>query len=462
MTSTAEFFQVNSNAVRDVAEGVNRLDPTRLNRQRSLWSFLTRAFFLGQVIVAEQFIAGGAQASHGDDVSNVNHHDGADSSGAGNGSAASLPGSLMPDDPNTAGAATSSAASLGAQALPPGAELAGLPSVSPGAVDGVAAGVANAGAGILMETKAVEAGSDAVLSDPVTGFESPLPGDGGHGIDIGIGTGPGGIDVGIGAGPIDVGLGVDLDHGIAIDLGVGNLLDLDLNVPLNVSGLTNPVFDLLDNTVVTTTALVNGALDGLSSLPVLGDVLGTVHDLGGSVISTAAPLLDGAISIADTAFDLVDHTVDTVVSPIVSTTLQTVGDVGGSVLAAASPVLGGASSALNGLADTAESVTGSLPIVGDIVGSSGVISLATSTVSAVSNPDTLFEGGKYTDFNISLQADVPETVGGAAQSAASAADSVLDGVIDIATGHEHDSGHGLGVVSHLTDAVKGGLGDLFA
>ena len=43
-------------------------DPVRVDRHRGLWSFLTRTFFLGQLLAAQQMLSGSAHASQAEDA----------------------------------------------------------------------------------------------------------------------------------------------------------------------------------------------------------------------------------------------------------------------------------------------------------------------------------------------------------------------------------------------------------
>ncbi len=459
MHSDADHFEeINSR----IAKEINReyeTDPSRLNRHRGMWSFLTRFFYLGQIFVVHQFLNSTAHAAQTADEDGDRTSPDSDPSGSTNGFAATLAGIVGGDDSGAVAAAAAKEAS------PVAGKMAAGTSQEIPSGDGAPfqADKLDAGGGQPVAAKAAtegEAGDTPVA--PGDGHQDP-----GHSGSCEGGDSACGPHVGIDTGVIDIELG--LGDGISLDLDITNLIDLD--IPLDLGALTEPVVALVDDTlglvtdaVVNTTTLLTNVADTATDVlettigavvPVVDDVVELVGTVGNTALDAVASTLDGVGSAVGTTVAGLTDTVDDLTGSVTDTLGETVGGLGSVV-----------DSTVAGLSSTISGVTGSLSLAGD-VGSSGSISFLSTTVSSTLNPDTLFDGGKYTDLNIAMRTDTgagSEPLSDLVHSTTSSLTDVLLGnaedadSIDIGTGH----GHGL-LASIIPDTGKGGLAaDLFS
>lgn len=416
MSTTVELLQPEAP---DAPDGRSENNPDR--KHRGLWSFLTRSFVLGQLIVAEQFFGAAARAAQSGDELTSGDVDGASSEGSGSGAAA-LSSGMAGDEAGAASAVNAQQAKI----LPgsaPQADGAGIPDAGTGGTDiSGDAGGGHQGAGGV-EAAAAELQDEGVI------------GDGGSPNGSGGGYGPG-----AGGDPFD-------------------------------GGIINPVVDLVDTV-------------GETVVEVVGDVGNLVHDVVGTVDVVVGDLLETVDGIVTPTVELVTDTLSVTVDTVASTAMHTVDiafdavngilaplpvvgepltavtgiveDVASTTLGTVTPLVSGTVDSLGQTANTI--VSDVVPAVGNVVGS-GVIPVLQGTVSSVTNPDTLFEGGRYSDFNISLQS-VSDPITGAASTIGSAGDDLLDGagtLLDVP-----DDTPLSGITNLLGDPLKGGLGDLFA
>lgn len=376
-------------------------DPVRLNRHRGLWSFLTRSFYLGQMIVAQQFIGGTAQASLAEEAS-AGSQDAADASGTGGGSAAAMLQAAGGADESGGAAPTNTIqANTNAGAAPQGFD----------AVDVRAGAGTEAGA----QSLAGAAGGDAVAQ--AAGDEVASIGeDGAPGSGLPSEGGP--LD------PILPGAG---------------------NNPIET--ITEPVLDLVNDLGQTTDQI----------LDVVGETLGDVTDLVEVTVDTVLAAVDETV---DTVFQVLHSATGSL--PLVGPVLA---EVTAKLETIVSPTLDTVASVLTDtvdvVGDTVDTLTGALSSIG--LGSD-VVPALTTTVSNIPNPDTLFSNGKYTDLNITLQSEVVEPVGSVASTAVSSVtDAVFGAIDDLADGDNGPLASLTSTLtSPLADITKGGLGDLFA
>ncbi|MCC7252358.1 hypothetical protein [Hyphomicrobium sp.] len=217
-------------------------DLARLNRRRGVGSFLTRSFYLGQLIVAQQFVSGAAQAKLTDDAPG----DSADGTA----------------DTATAGAATSLQ----------GAGLSG-----------------EAGASSPAHAIAAKTMAGAPVSVPV----HDAPEAGASAVQDGV-TAGGGNAVGDGGAVASASVDGEAAETVAAAGPDGTGITLDLDLPLDVGTLTTPVFDLLEGTIELTTGIVDSTFDALKSLPIVSDLLGsTVPQVVDPLLNTVDSIVSG-------------------------------------------------------------------------------------------------------------------------------------------------------------------------
>lgn len=290
----------------------------RPHRQTGLGSFLTRFFYLGQIFVAQQFLSGAAHAALADDSAG-DANDASptgDRNGAGNDAASELGRVAAGDDSGGLSMAAAGEANPIGGKLPVGAGQhdgtdAGAPFQSHGLQSG-------GGSGGDLQILAQEEAREPAISG---GDSAPNPGES-----------PGVIS--IDPGP---------EGGISLDIDLGNLLNLDLDVSL----------------------------------------------LAGTVGDTVASLIGGVDAVVGKAVAELSHVVDGLTDPLA----ETLGTVHGALGSTLGFAIATGSRVLEGSAG-----------VGD-VGSAGVISLQWNTGEANGNSDTLFAGGLYTDLNIAMRLD---------------------------------------------------------
>lgn len=351
MSASVEFLQAASGS--NPAADAKSCDPAR--KHRSLWSFLTRTFVLGQLLVAEHFFGTAARA-----------HEANDALGTGDGtslSAAEAGG----------GASVLGAAATGDEAGAPGAANAAQAKTLPGTLP--------------------------------QGYQQDLPGSGDTAADVAAATGAGAQAAG--GSPEDATV-ADAGPGDGGTDGVGHITD----------PVVEPVIDLVGNVGDT----VNDVLD------TVGDTVGNLLDGLGETVGSLAPA---------------------VFAPVHE-------------LAKGLPIFGDPLAAITGQAEAVVSntlgdVATVFPALGNVVGS-GVIPDLKGAVSIATNPDRLFDNGKYSDFNITLQ--IAEPAGSALTTIGSATDTLFDSVADTL---DLPTGPSVTVASSvLGDPLKGGLGDLFS
>lgn len=416
MNTSVELFPTES-ALKSAAD-IKDAHPAR--KHRGLWSFLTRTFVLGQLIVAEQFLGSAARA-HDNDVA-VDTADIASSASAGSGAAATaLEGLASGDEVGTAGATDAAHAKAMAGAAPQ-AGASGIPSPGHAGADNAA----ESGPGTPVSVAAVALnGTDPGEADAGTGDPSDP-------VTPGYEPSPGGGDGNPGAG--------------------GGLEPIVLT-PLE------PVIELVDNVGGT----VNDVLDTVET--VVADVVETVQSIVAPtteiLTSTLGGTVDGVVEVATSTVDFAFDTVNAVLAPLpvvgepLTVITGVVEDLTSTTLQTASTVATGAVAELGQTLNTV--VADALPAVGNFVGS-GVIPVLQAVVSSATDPDTLFEGGSYSDFNISLQSVEPVT--GAVSDLGSAAGDVIEGAEDLL---DLPSVLPVSTVASLVgDPLKGGLGDLFS
>jgi hypothetical protein len=285
-------------------------DPARHNRHRGLRSFLTRAFFLGQIVAFEHFFGGKAQAGQASDDLGTSARDG-DASGPHAGSAAALQATGGADETGATAPTNTIQATAGPGVQPPAFDAVDVPSVA-GAQ--AAAGASSLGSGtVASATGGSASDSDAAIP------QSPVidPAEGGHN-PIGTITEP----------VLDL---VD-------DLGqtVEQVLD-------SVEDVVDDVVALVDDTVDTVVATVHETLDTLfdvlhtatSSLPLVGPVLGEVTAALENVVSPTLEAVTSTVTgvvdvVADTltdATDILPALGDVVGSGVIPAVTETVSNV---------------------------------------------------------------------------------------------------------------------------------------
>lgn len=463
MHSDADHFEeINSR----IAKEINReyeTDPSRLNRHRGMWSFLTRFFYLGQIFVVHQFLNSTAHAAQTADEDGDRTSPDSDQSGSTNGSAATLAGVGGGDESGAPSAAAAKEATPIAGTMPAGASQ-DIPN----------------GDGAPFQKASLEAGGGAGGGQPVaakaategeTGDTPVAPGDGhqdpGHSGACEGGDSACSPHVGIDTGVIDIDLG--LGDELSLDLDVANLIDLDLDIPLDLVALTEPAVALVDDTL----SLVTDVVDGTTTL--LTNVVDTAADVLETTIGAVAPVVDDVVelvgTVGNTALDAVASTLDGVGSAVETTVAgltDTVDDLTGSLTDSLGETVGGLGSAVDstvaGLSSTISGVTGSLSLAGD-VGSSGSISFLSTTVSSTLNADMLFDGDSHTDLNIAMRTDTDaggEPLSDLVNSTTSSLADALLGTtkdaesIDVGTDQDH------GLLASIIPDTKGGLADLFS
>lgn len=498
MSSNSDLLWFLSNSESRNSDAPSANDTGRLNRQRGLWSFLTRSFYLGQMIVAQQFLTGGAQAKLAEEGAGPSSDSSDADASAGRGPAGSLQdvataqenGATAPIAAVRPNVVSDNLQLKDAQATPgefdappkalaslDGTPNSGSVSGSSSFVDGTAAPADNS------DTPCQ--GSDGCsphVSNPPPSTDGDQPG-------IHVGTGPDGIDVGVDVGIIDVDLGIDLNHGISLDLDLGNLIDLDLDIPLNVGAIVTPVIGLVDdvvNVVGDTVGAVAGALDALGSG--LGDAvdntLGAVANAVDAVGTGLGDTVGGTVGALAGALDDVGSKLGGPLGDTVSTVANALDAVGSGLDDAVSTTTGAVAGILDkagsGLGDVASNTVGAVAkLLGDVgsgfgssddapadVGSPGVITLVSKIVTDVTDPDTLFDSGKYTDLNIAMQSDTGDGSSmpiNPITPIASLADALLGGADDADAPDGSTSDHSFGILSGLLhDSGKGGLAELFS
>ena len=404
-------------------------DPGR--KHRGLWSFLTRTFVLGQLIVAEHFFGNAARADDGGESLALGEGD-AGSGGGASEAAAVLAAATASDESGAAAVANAQQAKTLAGAAPQAGGV-GLPEAGArgGDMSADAAGARQGASGDIAYEQASADGDDSGSS-----------GGGGH-----YEPGPGGG--GDGGGYTD---------------GGGTIIDPVIDI-----------VDIVDNTIVD---VVDTVVDVVGNVgDVVNDVVGNVGDVVTDVVGAVPDILIPTVDlVTDTAIDVIDTLTQTV-----STTAGAVFDAANGILGSV-PIVGEPLTAVTGLVedvasttlDTASTaITGAVgtlgetvttvvadvfPAASNIVGS-GVIPVLQGVVSGVTNPDTLYEGGQYSDFNIALQS-ASEPITGVVSNAGTAVDSLLDGVIDLVDLPVESPLHT--VTNLLGDPLKGGLGELFS
>jgi hypothetical protein len=392
----------------------------RPERQRGLWNFLTWSFFLAQVMAANGLIATGAQAGQTDD--GMAHHD-ADSSG--NVDLNALAAQADIDSSNTGAAGKTLATILTEQQNGEAGKLIGDITALPAEAGGVseAQGPAGSSGANVLLASASEGSNEASTADNLPTTEGVvLPP--GVGIDLDLGPGPDlGLDIGLGPlGGIGLdlglgnGLGIDLDARLAgIDLGVDLGLAQGLNLALNLDlGAADLGLDLgLDDGINLAADLGNLGLDlGLDFGNGIALNLGVAGlDLGLELPSPVAGLLGGSN-----------------------------GTLGQQL--ASSPVLDSLLSTATGpLIDLTQGLGGS----SDVVGSGGLVTFASSLLDGA-QPDDLFTGGRYTDYNLALNSPSASPAGGTLETASDVAGDLIS-TIDTLTAPDGSGGSDQNVAS---------------
>lgn len=203
---------------------------------------------------------------------------------------------------------------------------------------------------------------------------------------------------------------------------------------------------------------------------VVGGVVGGVVDLLDPLVDGVAPVLGGVI-------DLLDPVVDGVVAPLLGNVQQIaapvlglVDDIAGDLLEpvtqAAAPVLGlvndltgdllgdGPLSALLGLgSETAESIS-----TAPIAAGSSSLDFQQAPAAAASLLDELFSGGRYTDYNLALQADAPAGPLSMPGSILTDAVATADDIVSAITGTSLSDG--VNGQAHHGGLLSGGHGDI--
>lgn len=378
-------------------------ESVRQNRHRGLRSFLTRSFFLGQIIAFEQFVSGKAQASPSDDPAAGNASD-SDTSGAnaGGAAAAALPAAGAAEETGVAIPVDTVQAMAGPGVPLPALNAVDVPSVSGAqAAADHAAGPASLGGDTLA----------SIADDAPTSPESPIsesPPLGGAPVDT--------LPPGAGSNP------------------VGTVTEPVLDLVSGIGETTEGLLDTVGETVGDVVELVDVTVDTV--VEVVHETVATLFDVLHSATSSlplVGPVLGG-----------VTATLETVVSPTLETVTSTLTGV------------------VDVVTDTLSDAAHIFPALGDVVGS-GVIPALTETVSGVLNPDALFAEGKYTDLNITLQSDIVQPVGGVVSTVVSVTDTLLGGLDDLATDDLGPVGDlAFGLTGLLNDTTKGGLAELFS
>ena len=395
-------------------------------KEGGLWNFLTWAFFVSQALAADQFI-GAAAAAATDGDSQARKGDGSDdvTKNSGLGQLTSGSRTNAGEEP-TAAARQSHAAD--ANAAPDGADglsnYADLPEL-------------NRFGRAPAEQSSVGAVQQAAFEEPASngpGGDSgstPLPGAGGHGplpdIDLGPIFNPGGLLPGIGDGLSEV-----------IDSLANNA----------VLPLTDTVADL----VQTLTGTIDGAMKPLT---------GVVDDLAGSIDG----LLDNAVAPLTGALEtIVEGTVGEAAAPLAGTIDEVVETLGSTIGSAAPALTGLVDGLTGGLGGQGEDNGGPFQ---DAVGSSGQIVFkalpAVADLGGDLGLDSLFSGGRYTDYNLALRADATDSASsqgvGSTGGSSTLLDHLLPGGNDPGHHLDDDQMRNVGLPSVLDEIALRGLGD---
>jgi hypothetical protein len=332
----------------------------RNDRQRGLWSFLTWAFFLAQIVAADEFIGGGA--AHASQNLDDPHHasDGGDADGSShyNPDLDSLGSLAQSQDQGAAGAQNALQA---AQHAAQDVAVPGMEHIDVGQVlDAVnAANAAAQGAGVAV----------ASLSEEIPGDGA---GDTGNGSNPGSGSEPGNHD---GSNPGD---------GITIgDIHIPSDILPDLGLVLD------PVADLVDTALTDVVQPVLGTAQvALNDVfHIVGDVAdglgGTLSSLGDTVGDGLDHLLPGTGSLVAELTHTLDDTLHNTTEPLV-TVLQDTTNV-----------------AFNALDSTVSAVNNLL---------GGALNFAPEHVDVANAPNDLSTGTIHTDYGVALSTGVGEVV----------------------------------------------------
>jgi hypothetical protein len=385
-------------------------------REKGLWSFLTWSFFLSQVATLEQASAAEAPAGGAGDEAGSAVNPGA-------GQAAR--NAFLPVEPAMlaemqAAAPQATTQSVVQDATAPAAFLASVPGEPAGAIapdpteESSGARQTSAAPNAEAVTQSLIAvGPDSPSMEGAPGaihLPTTSPADAGPGPVLGPVLGSVGDVVG------DVVQVVDtvLEQVIAPVLGgVGDVLGdvvqaLDPVLEQVVAPVLGGVGDVLGDVV----QVLDPVLE-----QVVAPVLGGVGDVLGDVVQVLDPLVEQVVapvlgSVGNVLGDVV-QVLDPVVEQVVAPVLGGVGDVLGDVVQALDPVVEQVAAPV---ADVLSAPLASLlglgagggsPIlVASVVASSTSIDFEAGPAAASLPLDDLFSGGRYSDYNLTLQADV--------------------------------------------------------
>jgi hypothetical protein len=189
----------------------------------------------------------------------------------------------------------------------------------------------------------------------------------------------------------------------------------------------------IDNILSDVGSLVSNVGDGLTGL--LGDVVPPVTEVLHGVVGSLDDIVEHAISpLLETASG-VTHLLDTVLDGATAGIAHTASDVVGTVT---QPVLQVAEPVLNVVGDVLHSVTGGQDDTQGLLGSAG--SIVVQPVAAIDHlADDLFQNGRYSDYNMELQAS--GDVSGDHANASINVSGVASLVTDLISGGAHDDHH---------------------
>ena len=358
-------------------------------REKGLWSFLTWSFFLSQVATMEQASAAAAQAGGaGDEVGSIG--DPAAGQAARNAFLPIEPAMLAEIQEAAPQATTQGVAQ---EATAPAAVLAG----APGETAGVTAQYPPEDSSAARQTSAAPSPEAAAQSLIAAGPD----------LDGGAPGASGEVHV-PSTGPADVGPVIGPVLGSVGDV-VGDVVQVvDTVLEQVIAPVLGSVGDVLGDVV--------HALDPVLE-QVVAPVLGIAGDVLGDVVHMLDPVLEQVVApVLGTAGDVlgdVVHVLDPLVEQVVAPVLGIAGDVVGDVVHALDPVieqvaapvadvLSGPLGSLLGL----DSDGGSPIILASVVASSGSIDFEAGPAAGSLALDDLFSGGGYSDYNLTLQAEV--------------------------------------------------------
>lgn len=247
-------------------------DPVRVDRHRGLWSFLTRTFFLGQLLAAQQMLSGSAHASQAEDAA-AQRGDGS-SEDAANPLPARESVSILADNGGTSEQLPRTGLTGQSQlnANPISADL-GQPSSVEAATSLMQAGAGSGGGG---------AGSSAAISSSALA-RSPHEASGVHSpiIQLPIPVVDPDIDVGIDLPGISVQVGVG-SGGVSAGIDVPGVIDAEVALPISTGEVLLPVIDVAAFGVDLTGDSGDISADALSTL-------GTVSELAEAATALSPP-----------------------------------------------------------------------------------------------------------------------------------------------------------------------------